>query len=183
MNYLEQIGKRVGAYRRNSGITLRDFAAETGISTATLSELERGIGNPSLHVLETLAAAIGVPVASFFQQEISNMELVCRREERQIVKYPQANHLYTLLAAVPLQSHIQLLLSELQKGMASNPEPQVHAREEIAYVMQGSVYIRIEHDEILLHCGDSIRILPGRAHCFFNPFDETAEILFAKETG
>jgi transcriptional regulator with XRE-family HTH domain len=40
-----------------------DLAHEAGISTSTLSRVERGLHQPSLPTLRKLAAALGVPLA------------------------------------------------------------------------------------------------------------------------
>lgn len=53
-----RIGEKIAEYRRKNGLTLRDFAKQTNLSTALLSQLERNIGNPTLSILSTLAEAI-----------------------------------------------------------------------------------------------------------------------------
>lgn len=53
-----RIGEKIAEYRRKNGLTLRDFAKQTNLSTALLSQLERNIGNPTLSILSTLAEAM-----------------------------------------------------------------------------------------------------------------------------
>jgi transcriptional regulator with XRE-family HTH domain len=48
--------------REVSGLTQDGLAERTGLSTAYISEIERGIANPSAVVMAELAQALGVDV-------------------------------------------------------------------------------------------------------------------------
>src|SRR4051795_6855665 len=55
-------GPRLGALRRQRGITLADLSDGTGISISTLSRLESGQRRPTLELLLPLARTYGVPL-------------------------------------------------------------------------------------------------------------------------
>jgi transcriptional regulator with XRE-family HTH domain len=57
---LDAVGPRLKQLRQRRDITLSDLAAETGISTSTLSRLEAGLRRPTLEQLLPLARAYGV---------------------------------------------------------------------------------------------------------------------------
>lgn len=57
------ISKRLKAYRKDNELSQEQFAERTGISLPLVSELERGIANPTLQTLEKLAEAMGMSVA------------------------------------------------------------------------------------------------------------------------
>jgi transcriptional regulator with XRE-family HTH domain len=57
---LDAVGPRLKRLRLHRGVTLADLAAETGISTSTLSRLEAGLRRPTLGQLLPLARAHGV---------------------------------------------------------------------------------------------------------------------------
>jgi transcriptional regulator with XRE-family HTH domain len=57
---LDAVGPRLKQLRRRRDVTLTDLAAETGISTSTLSRLEAGLRRPTLEQLLPLARAYGV---------------------------------------------------------------------------------------------------------------------------
>ncbi|WP_328498697.1 XRE family transcriptional regulator [Streptomyces sp. NBC_00414] len=59
---LDAVGPRLKRLRLNRGVTLADLAAETGISTSTLSRLEAGLRRPTLEQLLPLARAHGVTI-------------------------------------------------------------------------------------------------------------------------
>jgi transcriptional regulator with XRE-family HTH domain len=61
---LEALGSLLRAQRRAADLTLRDLAERTKVSNAYLSQLERGLHEPSLGVLTAIASALGVPLDS-----------------------------------------------------------------------------------------------------------------------
>lgn len=177
------IGERILNYRKSRGYTIKDFSARTGLSTALISELERNIGNPTLSVLDTLAKEMGITVSVLLQQEIPNLSLVRRKSQRSCMHVSGAEGLYEVLSVSPVFSKMEFLMLELQPGMASNKELSVHLySEEIAYVISGRVVIVFEQEEIVLEEGDTIRILPGRGHLFENRTENSAAVIFAKES-
>ena len=61
---LEALGSLIRARRAASGLSLRDLAERTKVSNAYLSQIERGLHEPSLSVLGAIAAALDVPLAT-----------------------------------------------------------------------------------------------------------------------
>ena len=61
---LEVLGALLRAQRRAAELSLRDLSERTKVSNAYLSQLERGLHEPSLSVLTAIASALGVPLGS-----------------------------------------------------------------------------------------------------------------------
>lgn len=61
---LEALGALLRAQRKAADLTLRDLSERTNVSNAYLSQLERGLHEPSLGVLTAIASALGVPLES-----------------------------------------------------------------------------------------------------------------------
>jgi transcriptional regulator with XRE-family HTH domain len=61
---LEALGALLRAQRLAADLTLRELAARTKVSNAYLSQLERGLHEPSLGVLRAIAAALEVPLGA-----------------------------------------------------------------------------------------------------------------------
>lgn len=57
---VEQLGETIRKRRKELRITQPHLAELAGISTNTLYKLERGLGNPSLAVLNKLAEVLGM---------------------------------------------------------------------------------------------------------------------------
>jgi transcriptional regulator with XRE-family HTH domain len=61
---LEALGALLRAQRTAADLSLRELSERTRVSNAYLSQLERGLHEPSLGVLRAIASALGVPLAS-----------------------------------------------------------------------------------------------------------------------
>jgi transcriptional regulator with XRE-family HTH domain len=61
---LAALGALLRAQRVSAELSLRELANRTNVSNAYLSELERGLHEPSLRVLRAIASALGTPLGS-----------------------------------------------------------------------------------------------------------------------
>jgi transcriptional regulator with XRE-family HTH domain len=176
-----KIGKKIIEYRRSNGLTLRDFAELTGLSTSLISQLERDIANPTLSALKSIASALKIPLFSLFTEELDNDSLILRKEDRKKIYNPNEEHvLYDVLTPSPLKSNIELLLMNLKSHSETYGGFSKHEGEEIAFVLDGETYIVFEDEEFLLYEGDTARILPNRKHKFKNTTDKDVKVLFIK---
>jgi transcriptional regulator with XRE-family HTH domain len=59
---IEAFGRYLKAQRQFSDLSLRELGRMTNLSNAYLSQLERGLHEPSLRVMRALADALGIPL-------------------------------------------------------------------------------------------------------------------------
>jgi transcriptional regulator with XRE-family HTH domain len=65
---LDSLGQFIHAQRKLAQLSLRELAALSDLSNAYLSQLERGLHEPSIRVLKSLAKALGVPPETLLAQ-------------------------------------------------------------------------------------------------------------------
>jgi transcriptional regulator with XRE-family HTH domain len=61
---LEALGSFIRAQRQQAQLTLRDLAARTNVSNPYLSQIERGLHEPSVRVLRAISVALNVSLES-----------------------------------------------------------------------------------------------------------------------
>jgi transcriptional regulator with XRE-family HTH domain len=59
---LDALGALIRAQRLAAGLSLRELAERTTVSNAYLSQIERGLHEPSMSVLRAIARALEVPL-------------------------------------------------------------------------------------------------------------------------
>jgi transcriptional regulator with XRE-family HTH domain len=92
---LAALGALLRAQRTAADLTLRDLSERTKVSNAYLSQLERGLHEPSLGVLRAIASALGMPLgllltrAGMLERGEGDLESGLRETEAAILRDPE----------------------------------------------------------------------------------------------
>src|SRR6516225_4027899 len=68
-DFLTALGLRVRAWRNRRGLTRKQVSEQADVSERHLAQLEAGEANISVVLLERIAGALDVPIASLFLQQ------------------------------------------------------------------------------------------------------------------
>jgi transcriptional regulator with XRE-family HTH domain len=177
---LAQVGAMLRKLRRERGLTVESLAATAGISAGLISQLERGIGNPSFSTLFKLAYNLEVPLGTFlFDPADATGRKVVRKDERRRLELPGEAVVYELLTP-DLQRDLQMLLARIPPRFDGAGQPFRHPGEECLHVLAGRIEIFVGEDEMYeLSVGDSITYDSNLPHWYRNPADEWAEVIGA----
>ena len=66
--HLQAMGAYIREQRRTADLSLRELASRTSLSNAYLSQLERGLNEPSLTVVRAIARALNIPVSTLLSR-------------------------------------------------------------------------------------------------------------------
>ena len=62
-----KLGKVISALRKQAAISQEELAFRASIDRTYISQIERGVGNPSLLVIFKIAQALKIPINLLFQ--------------------------------------------------------------------------------------------------------------------
>jgi Predicted transcriptional regulators len=178
----ENIGMRIQYYRKKAKLSIKELAERTHLTSSMLSQIERGIANPSINTLRSLSTALNVAVFQFFLEENSSTEspIVTPKTRIKIIP-PQADGqsaTYELL--VPnLSGVLEFTILTLESGYKSNSQLISHAGEEVNYVLSGKLTLYYKDKIFYLNEGDSVRVPPETPHLWYNESNEAAKLIFA----
>ncbi|WP_460449671.1 cupin domain-containing protein [Alsobacter sp. SYSU BS001988] len=175
-----EVGARIRALRQARGLRLAEVAARTGLSIGYLSQVERGISSPSLRVLTTLAAPLGVTYADLFRPAAAGApgdSVVVRRDERNSLGLWRTGIEKQLLSPAA-GSRLNLYEVVLEPGGTSGDELYVHGGEEAGLVLEGEMRLTVEDQSWRLRAGDSFRFASSRPHRFDNPGPRVARVVW-----
>ena len=65
---LQALGELIRAQRQQAELTLRELAARTNVSNPYLSQIERGLHEPSVRVLKAIAGALNLSAETLLVQ-------------------------------------------------------------------------------------------------------------------
>lgn len=159
-----QIGGVIGRERTTRGMSIAQLAAASGVSAGLLSQLERGIGNPSIETVASIARALNLSIGAFFEGAVENNEVV-HPHTRKKLALSDRKVAYELL--VPdLQGALSMLHITLPPKFSNQQSPFTHSGEEVAFVQEGEVTIHLGSRSHDLTEGDSIRFSPATPHWY-----------------
>ncbi len=170
------IGEQIRKLRRKKGISLTKLAYQTGLSKSMLSQVERGLSNPSIEKIRSLAEALQVPVFTLFLDGHESQGMLIKKDKRIALYVPDSRAIRELLTP-DLNRAMLLVIARIPPHDCSSPTLTTHLGEECVFVLRGKINIQL-HDELFaLESGDSFYFDARVPHRSINPDDTEAEFL------
>jgi transcriptional regulator with XRE-family HTH domain len=168
------LGSQLKALRTRHELSLRELAARSGLSATLLSQVERGVTEPSLSTLRRLAGVFGESVASLFDSSPPSV-WISRPGSRSILAGPHGLIGYERLT--PGNGQLEVLRAVLPPGAATSTELWAHPSTECAYVVAGTLTVQIGDSAHQVPAGESITFDSTQPHLYRNATDSPVEYL------
>lgn len=172
---MTDFGTKLRMQRRKHMMTLKQLSEKTNLSVSLLSEIERGLSQPSMASLDKIAHAMDISLFSFRDEsgpQRNQMRLppsrhfdasqyvtsvgVVRANHRKKLIFPNRPAVYELLTP-DLNRLLEVSYVQYEPGFDSGPERIVDVPgERFIYVLGGSIEYRIGAETIRLDEGDSV---------------------------
>jgi len=149
------VGRRLQELRVIQGLSLRALAEMSKLNVNTLSLIENEKTSPNVSTLQQLAAALNVPITTFFESVASPESVVYQKAgDRPKTTFPQGI-LEDLGGGLALGEATPLLMT-LDPNKSSDPDPIVHTGQEFLYCLEGCIAFYVGENEFILEPGDSL---------------------------
>jgi transcriptional regulator with XRE-family HTH domain len=173
--------RRLKQLRKGQGYTLKNLAEKSGLSPTYLSQIERGMSNPSIGTLKKIADAMSITVVSllgFEETDENEKELeenirqrqevfVIKKEKRKMLVYPGGTRKAFLLTP-DLRRKLEILLTYEEPQQENDEDWYQHEGEEFGFILAGRYEVIVEGRTYVLEEGDSIYFpsrFPHRMRC------------------
>lgn len=173
---MQDLGERLKALRNEQGLTLVQLGQRVGLSASYLSQIERGVAMPSLPRLATIARALDVEVAYFFEDDVSSPYPIRSNQSRRLKG--TADAVVELMSADLPGGKIQPYRLVCQPG-ASRQHPPTHPGEVCGFVIQGQLTVTVGEETFVLKAGDSIHYEMLQPHSWRNEGSEEGIAIWA----
>jgi transcriptional regulator with XRE-family HTH domain len=156
-------GTNIRRHRLQSGLSLRQLADRAGVSPSLISQVERGVTDPSISSLRRIAEALDVSI--FYLLGEANgapprprLEgSIVRSTRRRRVLLPDSGLEYELLCP-DVDRQMEVWIGRLEPGAATADTPRGHAGEELMLVLSGRMELEYGGEVVELGPDDSIYI-------------------------
>lgn len=178
------LGQQVRQLRLDRGLTLEDVATRSGCSLGSLSQIERGLGNPSFGTLVRISHALRVSVGRLVELEQDGkpgVSPVVRKHERRRFdphnSVPGDGTVYELLTP-DFDRALEVIYLRVPPGTSTEATPFVHEGEEAGFIVKGTHEVNVDGTLHMLKAGDSISYASTRPHWYRNAGKETVEAIW-----
>ena len=172
------LGRNLRGLRKARGITLKELALKIGRSVGFLSQIERGISEPSVTDLRRIAKAFDVPTSWFFMLEDEDSpeaKFIVRAGARRSLGTPEEGIVEELLSP-DLGGSFEMFRTVIEPG-ATSTELLKRDTEEAGYIAAGEIDFWIDGQKFHLKTGDSFRF-DHKSHRWHNAGDVAALIIW-----
>ena len=178
---LASLGRQLRTLRRRQGLTVQALSAESGVSFGLISQLERGLGNPSFTALHRLAGALTVPLPLLLAGDQD--AAVVRHDERGRLPLaadePPDQQVARELLTPRTSALLQLIRSTLPVGFTNEHRPYRHLGTECVTVESGRLLVVHGDARVELGPGDSMTYGCSMPHWWANAHDDVTVVLGA----
>lgn len=178
---LGTLGRQLRALRRRQGLTVQNLSAESAVSFGLISQLERGLGNPSFTALHRLASTLRVPLATLLagDQDGTVVRLAERRRLPVSVDEPPEQRVERELLTPRSSALLQLIRSTLPVGFTNEHRPYRHLGTECVTVETGLLLVVHGESRTELAAGDSMTYRCTTPHWWANAHEGVTIVLGA----
>ncbi len=175
---IEMVGQKIRTVRKEKGFTLEVLASRTGLSKGLLSQVERGISQPSLESLWRISKALGANFSYFFEEIDHNYVHIIRKDKRRMIVLPESTGTYSVLST-GRKARLGMLEVRLQPGEETRDQLVQHEGEECLVIVNGTVNVKMGDESFDLQTGDSVYFDNAQSHVISNTGNEEAVIIWS----
>lgn len=163
MEHREELSVRIGSalksLRGEMGWTIKQLAAEAGLSSPFVSRLERGQTMPSIPSLQALANALKVDIESFFAKDEERRYAISRKNSRRraySMRGPERKTIYEMeLLADKVDNPLMEPALVTIISQTRDLEVTTHGGQEFMYVVEGKIKMALGSRSFELAEGDA----------------------------
>lgn len=175
------LGNRIRELRKSESLTMQELADKVGVTQGYISQIERGLIDPSLSVVRKISEVLEVPIISLFADDNDGQVVVIPSDKRKMLKFSGSNIVYEFLTpftrAEKVQPKLEMLYIELQAKSWGSEEVMIHDADECLYVLEGVIEYHVNGKVHRVEAGDSIYVPEKNFHRMYNPGENVARAI------
>jgi transcriptional regulator with XRE-family HTH domain len=161
------IGKKLRAFRKERGLSIRVLAERARLSPNTISLIENNSASPTVTTLYTIANVLDVPLSAFFVEDENGEEVRLVRAQDQEGTVVLGVKVSVLPGDV-LNRRVHILQFMVESGKGSGNEQMAHRGDELVICIQGELEYRVKDTIYSLKEQDSLAFNASFPHSFYN---------------
>ncbi|MDQ0508388.1 transcriptional regulator with XRE-family HTH domain [Peptoniphilus ivorii] len=165
-------GHKIRVMRKELGMSIKDLAEASNLSTGLISQIERDLVSPSVNAMLRIVDALHTTMGEFFEDIPPRKKpLIFRCGSHKMIDYAEVQRRIRILT--PENEHFQLI--EMRFDPTEAPKsliPKSHDGEEFGFILAGSLEVVVNEVSYHVSAGDSISFEASWPHVYINNADE-----------
>ena len=175
---MKEIAEKLKSFRLANRMTLKQLASKAGCTDAYLSQLERGLANPTVMILQKIASAIQVKVVDFFlEPENEDNDVVLKEKERVTIKLSRGNPKIQMLVRDIRNKRMEPFYTTIEPGKGSKGAYS-HVGEEFGIVLKGELELNLNGKVYRVKKNESFYFSSQEPHSWSNPGKTKAVVIW-----
>jgi transcriptional regulator with XRE-family HTH domain len=159
----QTLARNLRRRRLERGISVSQLALAAGVSKATISGVERGLGNPAVDTVWALAQALNLPFGALFDDDPRDLVHIRRLDDAPVVS-SAPGFLGRRLLTLQGLSQLELYVLELDADALRNAAPHPRGVIEHVIVISGKAEIGPNDNPLVVETRDYVSFLADRPH-------------------
>lgn len=164
---LREVGKQLRSIRMQRGLSMQQVSSATGVSTAMISLVERGLASPSLTTLAALGGIYGLSLGDLFNGSSSIRVTTCQDE--------RDGELERRVLVDRLGEGLRIVLKVWAPGSRLLVEDNGGNCTETMVVLKGELAMSVNGNSQVISASESVEFLTLQPVQFQNFSDQPAE--------
>lgn len=173
-------GHKIRIIRKNLGMSIKELADKSQLSTGLISQIERDLVSPSVNAMTRIVAALDTTMGEFFDEDYTKQSpVVIKKETHKEIVLTEMQRKYEILSPTDNRM-VEMVFMTI--GKTEDPEsfkPSTHEGEECGYIFSGKLTVEVDGEKFNLEEGDSIYFESTKPHRYINYYDEETVSVWA----
>lgn len=167
------IGNNIKEIRKSRGLTIDKLSSESGVSKSMISEIERGVRNPSINILWSIANTLKTPL-NYILKENNLEEPIIYKIGNKLSLEDSEYSIHTLIDFNE-DKKFEIYFSEYKPNSQTEPSSHYDGVEEYVLITSGTLTLSMEGNEYTANEGEIIHFKANKPHNYINHTDTTAK--------
>lgn len=185
-----EIGEKTKNLRAKKKMSIEELSMKSGITEAVISGIEDHTVSPPLGDIISLAKVFQMTLGEFFGDSADSPFCIVRSDDRKTVSRfsstggNSGGYSYESLGHQKQNRQMEPFIVTLTPAEAPQAEPNQHVGEELIFVLEGQVEVKLAEHTDILNPGDSIYYdsnLPHSVSCHGNDPATILAVIYAQK--
>lgn len=167
------IGKNLKKMRKHRGLTIDELSSVSGVSKSMISEIERGIRNPSITIIWNLANSLKKPLNYFLKEENSDAPMIYKMGDHQSVS--GNGYSFHPLMDFDEDKKFEIYFNEYMPNCQTESSFHYEGVEEYVLISSGSLIVHIDQQQYKVNEGEVIHFIADKPHHYTNETETVAK--------